>query len=154
VKTPLLAGEFFVPSNYDAWRRRYAMKTIAQPAVITPSVIVLALLAAAVVFIGATGRKVPILSNVRVDIILLVILGMSICTQAGIGRIAATGEWTHPLSIVSYILGGAILLITLAVFVGWKLPFIQNDQQALIAIAILAGFKIVNAVTHYLLSQV
>ena len=129
------------------------MKTIAQPAVITPSVIVLALLAATVVFVGATGRKVPILSNVRVDIILLVLLGMSICTQAGIGRIAATGEWTHPLSIVGYILGGTILLIALAVFVGWKLPFIQNDQQALIAIAILAGLKIVNAVAHYLLSR-
>ena len=129
------------------------MKTITQPAVITPSILVLAVLAAAVVFIGATGRKVPILSNVRVDIILLVLLGMSICTQAGIGRIAATGEWSHPLAIVGYILGGMILLITLSVFVGWKLPFIQNDQQALIAIAILAGLKIVNAVTHYLLSR-
>ena len=129
------------------------MKTIAQPAVITPSVLILALLAAAVVFIGATGKRVPVLSNVRVDIILLVILGMSICTQTGIGRIAATGQWTHPLAIVGYILGGAILLITLAVFVDWKLPFIQNDQQALIAIAILAGLKVVNAVTHYLLSR-
>jgi len=130
------------------------MKTIAQPAVITPSILVLALLAAAVVFIGSTGKKVPVLSNVRVDIILLVLLGMAICTQAGIGRIAATGEWTHPLAIVGYVLGGTILLITASVFVGWKLPFIQNDQQALIAIAILAGLKIVNAITHYLLSQV
>lgn len=130
------------------------MKTITQPAVITPTVLILALLAAAVVFIGATGKKVPILSNVRVDIILLVILGMSICTQSGIGRIAATGEWYHPLSIVGYVLGGTILLITLSVFVGWKLPIIQNDQQALIAIALLAGLKIVNAVTHYLLSRV
>ena len=129
------------------------MKTITQPAVITPTILVLTLLAATVLFIGATGRKVPILSNVRVDIILLVLLGMSICTQAGIGRIAATGEWSHPLAIVGYILGGMILLITLSVFVGWKLPFIQNDQQALIAIAILAGLKIVNAVTHYLLSR-
>jgi hypothetical protein len=129
------------------------MKAIAQPAVITPSILVLALLAAAVVFIGATGKKVPILSNVRVDIILLVILGMSICTQAGIGRIAATGQWSHPLAIVGYILGGMILLITASVFLGWKLPLIQNDQQALIAIAILAGLKIVNAVTHYLLSR-
>ena len=94
------------------------MKTISQPAVVTPSVLVLALLAAAVVFIGATGKKIPILSNVRVDIILLVILGLSICTQTGIGRIAATGQWSHPLTIVGYILGGAILLITLAVFVG------------------------------------
>ena len=129
------------------------MKTIPQPAVITPSIIVLALLAAAVVFIGVTGKKVPLLSNIRVDIILLVILGMTICTQGGIGRIAATGQWSHPLSIIGYILGGLILLITLAVFVGWKLPYIQNDQQALLAIALLASLKVVNAVTHYLLAR-
>ena len=129
------------------------MKAISQPAVITPSILVLALVAAAVVFIGATGKKVPVLSNVRVDIILLVILGMAICTQAGIGRIAATGQWSHPLSIIGYILGGLILLITLAVFVGWKLPYIQNDQQALLAIAILASLKVVNALTHYLLAR-
>ena len=129
------------------------MKTMTQPAVITPTVVVLALLAAAVVFIGATGKKVPLLSNVRVDMVLLVILGMSICTQAGIGRIAATGQWSHPLAIVGYVLGGLILLITLAVFIGWKLPFIQTDQQALIAIAILASLKVLNAVTHYLLGR-
>ena len=129
------------------------MKTISQPAVITPSILILALLAAAVVFIGATGKRVPLLSNVRVDILLLVIIGMTMCTQGGIGRVAATGQWSHPLSIIGYLLGGLILLITLAVFVGWKLPYIQTDQQALIAIGILAGLKVVNAVTHYLLSQ-
>ena len=129
------------------------MKTIAQPAVITPGILLLALLAAAVVFIGATGKRVHILSNARVDIVLLVIIGMTICTQAGIGRIAATGQWTHPLAIVGYLLGGTILIVAASVFVGWKLPFIQNDQQALIAIAILAGLKIVNAVTHYLLAR-
>ncbi len=129
------------------------MKTIAQPAVITPTIIGLALLAAAIVFIGVTGKKVPLLSNVRVDIILLVVIGMTICTQGGIGRVAATGQCTHPLSIISYILGGLILLITLSVFVGWKLPYIANDQQALFAIAILASLKVVNAVTHYLLSR-
>ena len=129
------------------------MKTVAQPAVITPTIIGLTLLAAAVVSIGVTGRKVPLLSNVRLDIILLVIIGMTICTQGGIGRVAATGEWWHPLSIIGYILGGLILIITLAVFVGWKLPYIQNDQQALLAIAILASLKVVNAVTHYLLAR-
>jgi len=131
-------------------KRSIQMKAISPPAVVSPSILVLTLLAAAVVYIGATGKKVPLLSNVRVDIILLVILGMSICTQAGIGRVAATGQWTHPLAIVGYLLGGAILLITLAVFVGWKLPFIQSDQQALVTIAILAGLKVLNAVTHYL----
>jgi len=130
------------------------MKAISQPAVITPSIVLLTLLFAAVVFIGARGKKVPLLSNVRVDIVLLVIIGMTICTQGGIGRIATTGQWSHPLSIIGYILGGLILLITLAVFTGWKLLFIQNDQQALIAIAILASLKVLNAVTHYLLSRV
>ena len=129
------------------------MKTISQPAAITPTIIGLAILAAAIVFIGVTGKKVPLLSNIRVDIILLVIIGMTMCTQGGIGRVAATGTWSHPLAIVGYILGGLILLITLAVFVGWKLPYIQNDQQALLAIAILASLKIVNAVTHYLLAR-
>jgi len=129
------------------------MKTITQPAVITPAIIALALLAAAIVFIGVTGKKVPLLSNVRVDIILLVIIGMTICTQGGIGRVAATGEWTHPQAIIGYILGGLILLITMFVFVGWKLPYIANEQQALLAIAILASLKVVNAVTHYLLAR-
>jgi hypothetical protein len=129
------------------------MKAITQPAVITPSVLVLTLLAAAIVFIGATGRKVPVLSNIRMDIILVVLLGLTICSQAGIGRIAATGQWSHPQAIIGYILGGLILLIALAVFIGWKLPWIQNDQQALIAIAILVGLKFVNAITHYLLAR-
>lgn len=129
------------------------MKTITQPAVITPSILALALLAAAVVFIGATGKKVPVLSNVRVDIILVVLLGMAICTQSGIGRIAATGEWSHPQAMIGYLLGATILIVATSAFVGWKLPFIQSEQQALIAIAILAGLKFVNAVTHYLLSR-
>lgn len=129
------------------------MKTIAQPAVITPTIIGLAVLFAAVTFIGFTGKRVPLLSNIRVDIILLVIIGMTMCTQGGIGRIAATGQWSHPQAIIGYILGGLVLLITLFTFVGWKLPYIVNDQQALLAIAILVGLKVVNAVTHYFLSR-
>jgi len=82
------------------------------------------------------------------------VIGMAICSQGGIGRIAAAGQWIHPQAILGYILGGLILLITLAVFVGWKLPYIQTDQQALLAIAILACFKVANAAIHYLLSRV
>lgn len=130
------------------------MKTISQTPVITPGILVLVLLAAAVVFIGVTGKKVPVLSNLRVDIVLLVALGMAICAQGGIGRVAAACSWTHPLAIVGYLLGGLILLITLSVFVGWKLPMIQSEQQALIAVAVLACLKIANSVVHYLLSRV
>ncbi len=100
------------------------MKTIAQPAVITPTIIGLALLFAVVTFIGVTGKKVPLLSNVRVDIILLVIIGMTICSQGGIGRIAATGQWTHPLSIIGYLLGGLILIIT------WQFSSVGNFRSS------------------------
>lgn len=129
------------------------MKSTPIPSPISLNVIFLAVLFAAVVYIGATGKKVPLLVNVRVDIILLVVIGMAICSQGGIGRVAATGQWLHPLSIIGYILGGLILLIALAVFIGWKLPYIQSDQQALLAISILASLKVVNAVVHSLLSS-
>lgn len=52
------------------------MKTIAQPAVITPAIIGFAVLFAAVTFIGVTGKRVPLLSNIRLDIILPVIIGI------------------------------------------------------------------------------
>jgi len=131
-----------------------SMKTITQPAVLTPNIIGLALWAAAIVLVGIAGKKIPLLSNVRLDIILLVIIGMVICQQDGIGRVVATGQWTrtHPLAIIGYLLGALILVITLAVFVGWKLPLIANNQQALLAIAILAGLKVINAMIHSLLS--
>lgn len=129
------------------------MKTTSVPSPITLTVILLALLFAAVTYFGVTGKKVALLSNVRIDILLLVVIGMAICSQGGIGRVAASGQWSHPLSIIGYVLGGLILLVALSVFAGWKLPYIQSDQQALLAIAILASLKVVSAVTHYLLTR-
>lgn len=153
VKTPLLAGESLGCLIYDAHRNGTHMKPIPQPSVIIPTILGLALLFVAVTFIGVTGKKIPMLSNLRLDIILLVVIGMTICQQGGIGRVAATGQWTHPLSIIGYLLGGLILIIALAVFVGWKLPFISNYRQALLAIAFLASLKVVNAALHFLLSK-
>lgn len=124
------------------------MKTAPVSSPLSLTILILALLFVTVAFIGVTGKKMPLLSNVRLDVILLVVIGMTICSQGGIGRVAASGQWSHPLSIIGYVLGGLILLVALSVFVGWKLPYIHSDQQALLAIAILAGFKVVTAVVH------
>lgn len=128
------------------------MKTISQSSVITPAILVLMVLTTAVSIIGISGWKIPLLSSVRVDIVLLIILGMAICSQGGIGRVAAAQQWWHLQSILGYLLGGLILLITLAVFAGWKIPLIQTDPQALIAIGILAVIKVINALIHSFLA--
>ncbi len=127
------------------------MKNEAIPTVFNLNILVLAILFAAVVYIGATGKKVPLLSNIKAEIVLLVVLGMAICSQSGIGRVVALGTWTHPQAIIGYVLGGLILLVAVAAFAGWQLPMIRNGQQALVAIAILAVLKVVNAFIHHYL---
>src|SRR5512138_2640132 len=118
------------------------MKATTQPAVLNASVLLLALLTIVIIVIGATGGDVPVLSNIHVDILLLVAIGTAICAQNGIGRVAAMGQWLHPFSVLSYVLGGLILLVLVSVFTGWRLPLIRDDQDALLAIAVLAGLKI------------
>ena len=129
------------------------MKTTSVPSPLNMSVLLIALLFAAVVFVAVTGKRVPIISNTRVAMIALLALGMTMCQISGIGRVAALGVWTHPLSILGYILGAAILVIGLATVFGWKLPYIQSDVHAIVVVAILTGVKIVNAVAHSLLSR-
>jgi hypothetical protein len=41
----------------------------------------------------------------------VVFIGMIMCMQGGIGRLAASGEWLQPLSVIGYLLGAAIIVI-------------------------------------------
>jgi hypothetical protein len=121
------------------------MKTISQPSVINPSIIVLGVLAAAVTFLAWRGTSLPLLSNPKIS--------LAICAQGGIGRVAAAGQWTHPLSIFGYLLGAAILLLAAAVFFDIALPFVASQQQALILIAALMAAKVFVSVVHSLLDR-
>lgn len=127
------------------------MKTISEPSVISPTILILAALAAAVLFITPKGIKFPLLSNPKVSLGILIVLGMTICAQGGIGRIAAVGNWAHPQAILGYILGAAILLIAASMFFNFNLPFITSQQQAFVVIAALLGAKVINAFVHYYL---
>jgi hypothetical protein len=127
------------------------MKTITQSSPLNPTILLLGLMAAGVVLVAVTGKKVPLLSNSRVDLAILLVLGMAMCAQGGIGRVAALNAWSHPLSILGYILGIAILLTAVAVFIGLKLPFIQSDQAGLLIVAGLMVAKVLNSVIHSLL---
>ena len=55
------------------------------------------------------------IATIGTPFILLVLIGMAICAQGGIGRVAALGVWSHPLSILGYLLGGLILLIVILI---------------------------------------
>jgi hypothetical protein len=129
------------------------MKTISQPSVINPSIIVLGVLAAAVTFLAWRGTSLPLLSNPKISLAIVLLLGMAICAQGGIGRVAAAGQWTHPLSIFGYLLGAAILLLAAAVFFDIALPFVASQQQALILIAALMAAKVFVSVVHSLLDR-
>lgn len=129
------------------------VKHVSQPRVITPGILVLALLAAAVALVGLTGIDAPLLGNPTVAILALVALGMAICALGGIGRVAAVKQWKHPLSIVGYMLGGLILLITAAALLGIGLPLVRNDQQALAAIAVLMVVKMLISILHSALAR-
>ena len=54
------------------------------------SVIALGVLAALLIFMVLTGRKVPFLASDRAALLVLVVIGMLICSQAGIGRVSAS----------------------------------------------------------------
>lgn len=128
------------------------MKTTSFPSPIGLNAILLALLIAGIVFIAVTGKKVPVLSNTRVAMGIVLVLGMAMCTS-GIGRVAALQQWTHPLAILGYLLGATILVISLGTIFGWKLPFIQSDAQAILVVAVLMGLKVVNTLVHSLFTS-
>jgi hypothetical protein len=125
--------------------------SVTTSGVMNPSVFVLGILAALLVFAVLTGRKVPVLASHRAALLGLVILGMGICSQIGVGRISATGDWLHPLSIAGYLFGGAILLIGIAALFGKQIPPLTSDYQAFIAVVVIAGIKVVLTTIHRLL---
>lgn len=113
-------------------------------------VIALGILAALLVLAVLTGRRVPLLSSDRAALLVLVVIGMAFCSQAGIGRVAASGEWAHPLSILGYLLGGAILLIGIAALFGKNIPPLTSFYQSFTAVALIAAAKVVLTTIHRL----
>ncbi len=129
------------------------MKTTALGSPLSLNVLLVAALFAAVVFVAVTAQRIPVISNARIAMIALIVLGMTMCTMGGIGRVAAAGQWTHPLAIVGYVLGAAILVIAAGTVFGFKLPLIQSDTQAILTVAVLVGVKFANAVLHSFLAR-
>lgn len=80
-------------------------------------------------------------------LIAVTLIGMAMCS-AGIGQVAARGEWLHPLSILGYLLGMLVLVIVGAVLFGIKLPLIDSARMALYTVIALAILKIALTQLH------
>jgi hypothetical protein len=75
---------------------------------------------------------------------------MAFCSMGGIARVAANGEWLHPLSIVGYILGAVIIVIGIAALFGKHIPPLASYHQSFIAVAVIAAVKLVLTAIHRL----
>jgi len=127
------------------------MKTNSLPSGETNlAVIALGILAALLIFAVLTERKLPLLSSDRAAVLVLIVIGMAICSQAGIGRVAANQEWTHPLSMLGYLLGAAIIVIGIATLFGKLIPPITSFHQAFLAVTVIAVAKVILATIHRL----
>jgi hypothetical protein len=80
-------------------------------------------------------------------LVVAALVGMAICS-AGIGQVAARGQWMHPLAIVGYVLGVAALAVVGAGVIGIQLPLIDTPRAALIALAIIVIAKVALTQAH------
>jgi hypothetical protein len=108
---------------------------------------VLGVLAVLLVLATLTGKKVPFIASERAVLVVLVVIGMAMCAR-GIGRVAALGEWAHPLSILGYLVGVLILVIAVAILAGKPLPLISTPSQAILAVALLSAAKLALSALH------
>ncbi len=114
------------------------------------SIVLLALIGV-LVFAVLSDKKLPLISGERAPLIALLVLGMALCTNSGINRVAAANAWTHPLAILGYLLGATILLAIAAGIFTFRLPFVDNPRAAFLVAAILTAAKLVLGFVHRLL---
>lgn len=110
----------------------------------------LAILAGVLVFAVLTGRKIPLIEGDRTALIVLFVIGFVMCSF-GIGRVSATGQWAHPLSIIGYLLGALIMLFAAAGIFGFRFLFVNDPRSAIIVVAILMAAKVVLTFVHMLI---
>jgi hypothetical protein len=115
-------------------------------------VVALGILVALLVFAVLTGRKIPLLTNERAALLALVVIGMAMCSNGGIGQVAARGLFWHPLSIAGYLMGATILAIGIAALFGRNIPPLTSYHQSFLAVSVIALVKIVFTTLHRLLS--
>ncbi|MCC6456372.1 MAG: hypothetical protein IT328_15565 [Caldilineaceae bacterium] len=87
----------------------------------------------------------------KMVLVLVTLLGMAFCS-AGIGQVAARGEWLHPMSIAASVMGVLVLGIVGAGLFDFKLPLIDSTRAATIAVIVIVIAKVVLTQVHRLIA--
>ena len=108
--------------------------------------LVLGVIAVGIIYTHQTGKALPMISGSRASLVALFIVGFAMCAF-GIKQVSTSGHWNSPMAIVGYLLGAIILVVFVSALMGRNLPFVQNDDQAVLAIALLMGVKFLIGMT-------
>jgi hypothetical protein len=100
-----------------------------------------------VVFLGLTNRTFLWVRSEISALITIGVIGMALCTR-GIGRVAETGAWAHPLSILAYLVGLAIIVITVLAALGQPIPLIPSTRSAIMVIVVMIAVKFLISFLH------
>ncbi len=106
---------------------------------LSPSLIAMGLFVLAVALLTRDVPSFPALSNACIAITIVLIVGMAMCAQGGIGRVAEANEWTHPLSISGYALGLLILIVVGLGLFGRPVPWVTEARSIPLAMVALMG---------------
>jgi len=93
---------------------------------------------------------VPIVTRERSAMLVLLVLGATMCAQ-GIGQVAEYDEWLHPLSLVAYAVGLAILVVGGFVLLGRRPSFLNDARQAFFVVSGLIAVKVALTTFHNVL---
>jgi hypothetical protein len=102
----------------------------------------LGLAAVALVFYVLTDRPVPLIPDDRGALLALGVIGFVMCSLSGIGKTQAALGWTHPIAIAGIILGLAAMLVVILPLINVKLPVIDTERSAFIALAVIMLVKV------------
>ncbi len=127
------------------------MRTGSLSPALSPSLIAMGLFVLAVALLARDVPSFPVLSNARIAIAIVLIVGMAMCAQGGIGPVAEANEWAHPLSIVGYVLGVLILIVAGLGLFGRPVPWVTEARSIPLAMVALMGLKVVVTVAHSLM---
>ena len=88
-------------------------------------------------------KAISIMKNDRAIFTGMFIAGFALCTR-GIGKAPFYG-WTHPISLMGMVLGGAALLLGVQVIFRARVLPLRSDRQAIYALLGIAALKILLA---------